>query len=118
MTETVTIYTTAGNNSDGDPVAQGAALTLTPLEIAPGNMMVKYGTGGDLRDVQFTVFFPLRVRTAVDTYSNVADVIHDGDEITVRGKTCTALVQVWQSQQSGSRGGIAVLARARTGKDN
>jgi len=116
VTEPVTITTTVGNDSNGDPVAQTQSITLTPLEIAPGNMLRKYGTGGDLTDVEFTVYFPLRVRTAIDTYNHINDVIRNGDEIVVRGKTCTAMVELWQSGRGGSRGGVAVLARSRTGK--
>lgn len=114
MSETVTITPTVGNDSDGDPVAPGAPITITPLKVAPGNMLVKYGKGGDLTDVEFTVYLPLRVRTDIDTLTPVDEVIHDGDEIVVRGRTCVALVEVWRP--GGYRGGAAVLARSRSGK--
>lgn len=114
MKETVTVTPTVGNDSDGDPVAQGAPITLTPTEIAPGNMLRKYGKSGDLTDVEFTVYLPLRIRTAVDTYLPVDEVIHDGDEITVRGRVCVVLLEVWRT--GGYRGGAAVLARSRSGK--
>jgi hypothetical protein len=116
VTETVTITTTAGNDSNGDPIAQTQSITLTPLEIAPGNMLRKYGTGGDLTDVEFTVYFPLRVRVGVNDYTDTTNVVMNGDEIEVRGKICTALVELWQSSRGGQRGGVAVLARSRTGK--
>jgi hypothetical protein len=116
VTETVTVNSMVGNDSDGDPIASAGSITLSPLEIAPGNMLQKYGTGGDLTDVEFTVYLPLRVRTNIDTWTETADVIKDGDEIVVRGKTCTALVELWQAGRGGSRGGVAVLARSRTGK--
>ena len=114
MKETVTVTPTVGNDSDGDPVAQGAPITLTPQEIAPGNMLRKYGKGGDLTDVEFTVYLPLRIRTEADTYLPVDEVIHDGDEITVRGRVCVVLLEVWRT--GGYRGGAAVLARSRSGK--
>ena len=44
----------------------------------------------------------------------VDEVIHDGDLITVRGRTCSVLLEVWRS--GGYRGGAAVLARSRSGK--
>jgi hypothetical protein len=116
VTETVTITSTSGNDSNGDPIAQIQSITLTPLEIAPGNMLRKYGTGGDLTDVEFTVYFPLRVRVGQNDYTDTANVVMNGDEIVVRGKTCTALVELWQSSRGGMRGGVAVLARSRTGK--
>ena len=114
MSETVTITPTVGNDSDGDPVAPGEPITITPLEVAPGNMLRKFGKGGDLTDVEFTVYLPLRIRTAVDTYLPVDQVVHDGDEIVVRGRTCVALVEIWRS--AGNRGGAAVMARSRSGK--
>jgi hypothetical protein len=114
MKETVTLTPTVGNDSDGDPVAQSSPITLTPLEIAPGNMLRKYAKGGDLTDVEFTVYFPLRIRTDTDTVTPVDEVIHDGDEIVVRGRTCSVLLEVWRS--GGYRGGAAVLARSRSGK--
>jgi hypothetical protein len=114
MKETVTVTPTVGNDSDGDPVAQGEPIVLTPMEIAPGNMLRKYGKGGDLTDVEFTVYVPLRIRTAIDTLTPVDEVIHDGDEITVRGRTCSVLLEVWRT--GGYRGGAAILARSRSGK--
>lgn len=115
MSETVTITPTVGNDSDGDPVTQDADITLTPLEIEPGNMLRRYGKGGDLTDVEFTVFLPLRVRTA-DGWAGIETLVHDGDEITVRGRRCTALVEIWRSGRGSARGGAAVLARSRSGK--
>lgn len=115
MSETVTVTPMAGNDSDGDPVTPGEQVTLTPLEIAPGNMAIKYGKGGDLTDVEFTVFLPLRVSTAAG-WVDTDTLISDGNEITVRGRRCVALVEVWRSQRGSGRGGVVVLARSRTGK--
>lgn len=115
MTETVTVIQLSGNDSDGDPVEPGEPLTVTPLEIAPGNMLIRYGTGGDLTDVEFTVYLPLRVPGA-SGYVDTDTVVRTGDEIEVRGRRCTALVQTWRSQRGGDRGGVAVLARSRSGK--
>lgn len=115
MSETVTVTPTVGNDTNGDPATPGADITLTPLEIAPGNMLIKYGKGGDLTDVEFTVYLPLRVRTA-DGFAAIETLIRDGDEITVRGRRCTALVEIWRSGRGSNRGGAAVLARSRSGK--
>jgi hypothetical protein len=115
VTETVTVTQLVGNDSDGDPIAAEEPITLTPLEIAPGNMMIKYGTGGDLTDVEFTVYLPLRVNTG-EGYTDTDTVVRTGDDIEVRGRRCTAMVSVWRSQRGGDRGGVAVLARSRSGK--
>ena len=115
MTETVIVTQLVGNDTDGDPIAAEEPITLTPIEIAPGNMMIKYGTGGDLTDVEFTVYLPLRVNTG-DGYTDTDTVVRTGDEITVRGRRCVALVSTWRSQRGGDRGGVTVLAQARSGK--
>jgi hypothetical protein len=115
MTETVAVIPTVGNDSNGDPVAQSEPITITPLEISPGNTAIRYGFGGDLTDVEFTIYLPLRVRTAVDTWTPTEDLVRNGDEIDIRGRRCVATVQVWRSQRSG-RGGVAVLARSASGK--
>lgn len=115
MSESVQITPQSGNDTDGDPIAPGEPIDLVPLEIAPGNMLLKYGAGGDLNDVEFTVYLPLRVKSG-ETYTDITEVIRDGDEIVVRGRRCTAMVQIWRSQRDGGRGGAAVLARSRSGK--
>lgn len=116
MTETIAVLGPIANDTDGDPIEPGEPVTLTPLEIAPGNMLIRFGKGGDLTDVEYTVYLPLRVRTDVDTWTEVDQLIRDGDEIEVRGRRCVAMVQVWRSQHGGARGGVAVLARSKTGK--
>ena len=115
MTETVTVTQLSGNDSDGDPVEASEEITLTPLEIAPGNMLIKYGTGGDLTDVEFTLYLPLRTATD-EGYVDTDTLVRTGDDIEVRGRTCVALVSTWRSQRGGDRGGVTVLAQARTGK--
>ncbi|WP_234785807.1 hypothetical protein [Mycolicibacterium elephantis] len=114
--ETVTVTPTSGLDSNGDPVAPGSPVTLTPLEIAPGNTVLQYGIGGDLDDVEFTVYFPPRVRTGVNTYAETATVVADDYGINVRGRDCRARVAVWRSQRGGARGGVAVLCRSATGQ--
>jgi hypothetical protein len=81
MTETISVLGAIGNDTDGDPITVDDPVTLTPLEIAPGNALMRFGKGGDLTDVEFTVYFPLRVRTGADEWSEVDTLIHDGDEI-------------------------------------
>lgn len=114
MSETVTVTPAGGIDSNGDPAATGTPVTLTPLEIAPGNMLVRYGAGGDLTDVEFTVYLPLRIQDG-GTWTEVSTLVATGDQIEVRGRRCIAFVQVWKSQR-GNRGGVAVLARSKTGK--
>lgn len=113
MTEQVTITPVGGRNSDGDPTADGTPFTLTALEVAPGNTLLRYGIGGDLDTVEFTVFLPLRYRTAVDTYQPVAAALADDFTITVRNRVCKGRVQEWNS---GGRGGVVVLAHSATGR--
>lgn len=114
MTETVTVTPVRQWDSDGNPIGGGGPVELTPLEVAPGNTVLQYGVGGDLDDVEFTVFLPLRVRTGVDTWTETAALVPDDSTVTVRGKKCRARTQVWQSQRS-HRGGVAVLCRSTTG---
>ncbi|TXH18709.1 MAG: hypothetical protein E6R06_26070 [Mycobacterium sp.] len=105
MTETVTVTPKYPVDANGDHPPDGAPYTLTPLEIAPGNTMRQFGTGGDLEDAEFTVFLPLADEAKIaDDYG-----------IKVRGHDCFARVQVWRSQRSG-RGGIVVLAKSPSGK--
>lgn len=116
MSETVTITPASpGLDSDGDPVTRGTPVQLTPIEIAPGNTLIRYGVGADLVDVNFTVYLPLTVYTG-DAWVATESVVRTGDIITVRGEPCVAMVQVWRSQRGGNRGGVAVLARLRTGR--
>lgn len=108
---TVTVTSTAGGlDDDGNPTAGGTPVTLTPWEIAPGNTVLQYGIGADLDDVQYTVYFPLRLHG-----QSTQDLIPDDSVITVDGKPCRARVQVWQSQRGGNRGGVVVLCRSTTG---
>lgn len=103
MAETITVTPQSGYDSDGNPLPAGDPVTLTTLGIAPGNTVLTYGIGGDLDDVQFTVYLEL------------GSAIADDDQITVRGKDCRARVQEWRSPWT-NRGGLAVLARSTTGK--
>ncbi|HUY02392.1 MAG TPA: hypothetical protein VMV33_03840 [Rhodocyclaceae bacterium] len=106
MTEKVTIFPVVGNDDNGDPLPEGAPIVVTPLEVAPGNAVLKYGVGGDLQNIEFTVFLELRHESNIKT----------GDEMLVRGRRCVAAVQIWRSQQSPNQGGIAVLATSASGK--
>lgn len=110
MTEQVTI-TPVGIDANGDPVS-GDSLILPAMEIAPGNATVSFSAGGDLTDVEFTVYLPARVQSE-GSWVDTSTLIRDGDHIAVRGRICVAAVQVWRSA---GRGGLAVLARSRTGK--
>lgn len=113
MTETVTVTPAAGIDSDGNPSNAGDPVTLTPLEVAPGNQLLRYGAGGDLTGVEWTVYLPLRVRFE-GSWTPTEELVRTGDDIVVRGQRCTAMVSVWRTQRGG-RGGVAVLARSATG---
>ena len=105
MTETVQVTPRYPRDTNGDSLPDGAPYSLTPLAIAPGNTMRRFGDGGDLEEADFTV------------YLNLADEpkIADNYGIRVRGRDCYARVQVWKSPWSG-RGGIVVLAKAPSGQ--
>jgi hypothetical protein len=122
VSETVTVTAAVELDGDGNPIVVDPVpdpVVLTPLEVAPGNTLLAYGIGGDLDDVEFTVYLPLRVRRLVDTewlWLDVTTLVDDDSLVEVRGRTCRARVQVWKSQRSATRGGIAVLCRSTTGK--
>jgi len=115
MPEIVTVTPGGGRDAKGNPVPAGTPFEVMALEVAPGNMLVRYGVGGDLSTVEFTVFLPLRMRAAdpVDGYVATVDRLTDAFSIEVRGRVCRGRAQVWDS---GGRGGIAVLAYSATGK--
>ena len=103
MAETVTVIAGSGGyDSDGNPLPAGAPVEIRTLGVAPGNTMLKLGVGGDLDDVQYTVYMPL------------GSPVNNDDTIMVRGKACRARVSEWVSPWT-ARGGMAVLARAVTG---
>lgn len=112
MPETVTITPLGGRDSDGDPVDNGEPFEVRALEVAPGNTLRRFGIGGDLDAVDFTVFLPLRVRQD-EGYVATVDRLPKDFSIRVRGRDCLGRAQVWDS---GGRGGIAVLAHSATGK--
>lgn len=120
MSETVTVQPQVKLDAHGNPEVPGDPVVLTPLEVEPGNTLLSYGIGGDLDDVEFTVYLPLRVRTGlvagVATYADTTELVVDDCAISVRGRDCRARVQVWRSQRSPRRGGLAVLCRSATGK--
>lgn len=120
MAETVKVWPPVEFDDHGNPIDNGDPdpVELIPLEVAPGNSVAQYGIGGDLNDVEFTVYLPLRYRRRVGTdfvWVDTTTLVADDAVIKVRDRTCAARVQVWTSQRS-KRGGIAVLCRSATGK--
>lgn len=112
MAETVTITPIGGTNTDGDPAADGTAFDVRALEIAPGNTLQRFGVGGDLDTVDYTVFLPLRMRDG-ETYVATSSKLTEDFSILVRGRKCLGRAQEWAS---GGRGGVAVLAHSAAGK--
>lgn len=116
MAETVTVTAPVELDSDMNPVAgSGGSVVLTPLEVAPGNSVLQYGVGGDLDDVEFTVYLSLRSKVDGE-WVDTETVVADNSVINVRGRDCVARVAVWRSQRGYARGGVAVLCRSSTGK--
>jgi hypothetical protein len=112
MPEFVTITPAGGLDAKGDPVTDGAPFTTMALEVAPGNTLLRFGVGGELDTVDFTVFLPLRIRVN-DEFVVTAEVLTEDFWITVRGRRCQGRAQLWES---GGRGGVAVLAHSAKGK--
>jgi hypothetical protein len=102
MSEAVTVTPRFERDDDGNPVDNGAPVTLEAFAVAPGNSTIAYTQAGDVDTVAFTVFF------------NEAQDINDGDLITVRGKPCNARTQLWENPYH-PHGGFVVLAEAITG---
>lgn len=119
MSETITVAPPVKYDTDSKRIVDNTdPIELVPLEVEPGNSVLKYGIGGDLDDVEFTVYLPLKQRRQVDdefVWVDTTTLVVDDSVIVVRGRTCRARVHVWKSQRS-RRGGIAVLCQSATGK--
>lgn len=116
MSETVTVTPQSGTNSDGDPMPAGTPFDVVAMEIAPGNTLLRYGIGGDLDNVDFTAYLPLRVKTAVDAdYQTTVSALTDDFRILVRGRDCLGRVQEWNSS---GQGGVVVLCHSARGKSS
>lgn len=102
MTETVTVTSQSGYDSNANPIPPGGSVTLTALAVTPGVTALTLAGGGDLDDVEYTVYLELGAP------------IFDDDEILVRGKPCRARVKHWVSPWTG-RGGLEVLCKSATG---
>lgn len=116
MTEQVTITPGGGSDSKGNPKPTGTPFTVPALEIAPGNTQLRFGVGGDLDNVEFTVFLPLRVRTGEGVDRKLrptVEVCTDTFSVLVRGRQCRGRLQEWNS---GGQGGVVVLCESATGK--
>lgn len=110
MTEQVTITPQAGIDANDDPLPAGDPFTLDGL-VAPGDSSTFPGADGDLDSVEFTVYVPLRVKRAGEWVRTVA-ALTDNFTITVRGQVCGGRAKEWDE---GGRGGVEVLATAKTG---
>lgn len=112
MAEQVTITPTGKRTAKGDPGTPGTPFDVLALEVAPGNTMLRFGVGGDLDTVDFTVYLPLRIRIGPD-YFRTVEKLTDDFAIDVRGRRYLGRHQEWSS---GGRGVVAVLAHSATGK--
>ena len=110
MTEAVTITPQAGFDDNDDPLPASAPITLQ-ARVAPGNMTVQFGADGNLDQVDFTVYLPLKVQR-FGRWVATSGLLTDNFTITIRGQACTGRAQVWDEN---GRGGIVVLATADTG---
>ena len=110
MTETVTITPQAGVDDNDDPLPAASAFSVVGY-VAPGNSTVRYGADGDLDQVQFTVYLPLKIKLR-GAWARTMTALTDNFTITVRDQICTGRAQEWD--QCG-RGGVVILASANTG---
>ena len=105
MSETITVTPKGSSTADGDPTSDGTPVVLRPIAIAPGNTARSFVEGGDLDQVDFTIYLRLSDESRIS----------DDDEVLVRGRHCRARVRKWVSPRTG-RGGLEVLATSSTGK--
>lgn len=112
MSERVTIVPDGGHDGSGDPLPDGAPIAVLAYEVAPGNTLLKFGVGGDLDSVEYTVYLPLRIRIS-GAWTPLAGILAKPFHIEVRERFCVGRAQVWDSR---GRGGIAVLCHSATGK--
>lgn len=110
MTETVTITPQAGVDDNSDPLPAEAPFTVTGY-VAPGNTTKTPGNEGNLDEVAFTVYLPLKIKRR-SSWVRTTTALTDNFTITVRGQVCVGRAQEWD--QCG-RGGVVVLATADTG---
>ena len=110
MTETVTITPQAGVDANDDPLPAAAAFSVAGY-VAPGNTTVRFGVDGDLDQVQFTVYLPLKIKLR-GAWARTTTALTDNFTITVRDQVCVGRAQEWD--QCG-RGGVVILASANTG---
>ena len=102
MTETVTVTSQTGYDSNANPIPPGGSVTLPALAVAPGNTTQSFVVGGEAEAVDFTVYLEL------------GSPINDDDEINVRGNPYRARIKQWVSPWTG-RGGIEVLCTSASG---
>lgn len=113
MTETVTITPQAGVDDNSDPLPAAAPFTMTGF-VAPGNTTTTPGNDGNLDEVTFTVYLPLKIKRSYQ-WVRTTTAMTDNFTITVRGQVCVGRAQEWD--QCG-RGGVVVLATADTGTES
>ena len=113
MTETVTITPQAGVDDNSDPLPAATPFTMTGF-VAPGNTTTTPGNDGNLDEVTFTVYLPLKIKRSYQ-WVRTATAMTDNFTITVRGQACVGRAQEWN--QCG-RGGVVVLATADTGTES
>lgn len=110
MTETVTITPQAGFDANDDPLPASTPFQVSG-RVAPGDTTMSPGAEGDLDQVEFTVYLPLKIKLNGGwTYTSTA--LTDNFRITVRGQVCLGRAQEWNLH---GRGGVVVLATADTG---
>jgi len=110
VTEAVIITPQVGLDDNDDPLPGGTPVTLQAL-VAPGNTTVQPGADGDLDQIDFTVYLPLKVNRS-SRWVPTSELLTDNFTITVRGTVCTGRAKLWDEH---GRGGIEILATADTG---
>jgi len=115
VSEPVTITPqTGGLDANDDPLPTGAPGGPVTVRghVAPGNTTLSAGADATLDAVDFTIYLPLRVRQPGGWVRTIA-LCGKNFTVTVRGQLCTGRAREWDL--GAGRGGVEVLASARTG---
>lgn len=110
MTEQVTITPQAGLDANDDPLPAATPFTVAGL-VAPGDSTTRPGADGDLDQIAFTVYLPLKIKGTTG-WTRTTTALTDNFTVTVRGQVCVGRAKEWDVN---GRGGVVVLATADTG---
>jgi len=110
VSEILTITPQAGLDANDDPLPASTPFTLRGL-VAPTNTTVQPGADGNLDEVDFTIYLPLKIKQP-SGWTRTSALLTNNFTVTVRGQVCIGRAREWDE---GGRGGVEVLATAKAG---